>query len=254
MILGCGYTGRALLRRLVDAGIAVTATSRRERGRAAIEAAGGVAVAWELPTPVRADTAFVLFPPRGLDPDAVAAALRDVERVVYCSSTSVYGDRGGGWVEDDTEVAPASPRAEARVAAEAALPDAVIVRPAGIYGPARSIRDRVRAGRLRVTGDLERPINLIHVEDLAAILHAAAERAAPGDVILAASGRPIPWRALAEAACALEGVPLPAPTPLPEDPNLRMFYTEVKRCRPTKLERLGVQLRYPDVLAVLEEI
>lgn len=233
------------------------ATARAASGAPEIDALGADARVWkapdELPEPGDFGVAYVLFPPRGVAPTDVARALAGVPRVVYCSSTSVYGDQQGGPVDEDTPVAPLSPWGRARVEAEEALrgQGAVIVRAAGIYGPGRNIVERLRAGRVRVTGDLDRPVNLIHVEDLATILIAAAERGVPGTCYLAASGRPISWQALIETASALSGIGVPAPTPMPSDPNLGMFYRESKRCAPKRLAELGVTLAHPDVREAL---
>lgn len=256
LILGCGYTGAALIHRLRARGVAVHATTRTAEGVARIEALGAIAHVWSAPEPLpmAADTTFVLFPPRGTEPDAVADCLSGQARIVYCSSTSVFGARNGGWVSDNTEPAPISPWAHARVATEAALRPlgAVMVRAAGIYGPERNICRRLKAGRVRVTGDLQRPVNLIHVDDLAQILD-QARLAEPGGNLLAASGRPVSWLELVERAAELTGIAVPDPAPLPDDPNLRMFYTETKRCRPTRFDELGIALQHPDVLEALAD-
>ena len=105
-----------------------------------------------------------------------------------------------------------------------------------------------------MTGDLTRPVNMIHVEDLASILLAAARHGKQQQIVLAACGQPVAWRDLARTASELTGIPLPPVTPMPDDPNLRMFYEESKRCRPRLLEELGVQLAYPDTLAALRTL
>ncbi len=223
----------------------------------ALGALGVEPVVGEAPQPLPEsgiDTVFALFPPRGVDPEAAAEALSAAQRVVYVSSTSVYGNRDGGWVTDDTAPAPGNPWAAARLAAEDALRarGAIVVRAAGIYGADRNVAHRLKAGRVRNAGDPRRFVNLIHVDDLSMILASCAINGVPGEVYLAASGRPTPWIELMEAASRRSGAPGPAPSPMPEDPNIRMFYAETKRCRPARLEELGVELQHPDVITSIE--
>ena len=89
---------------------------------------------------------------------------------------------------------------------------------------------------------------------MTSILVQAAVVGEAGETYLAACGKPVSWIALATQACELTGTELPAPVPLPDDPNLRMFYSEAKRCRPTRLGELDVTLRYPDTLDALTQI
>lgn len=252
LVLGCGFTGRALTRALLREGAGVVATARSGPDLDWAAGAGAEPLVWTapdaLPDGLEADTAFVLFPPRGLDAEAVAALVGRFSRTVYLSSTSVYGDQGGREVTEDSPVSPISPWAFARVEAEQALRrvGAIVVRAGGIYGPGRNIGLRLRAGRVRNTGDPLRPVNLVAVDDLATILIAAARRAAPGSVHLGTDGLPIPWIELARAAAEATGLPLPPRTPMPTDANLRMFYSEAKRARPLRHGDLGVTLRWPD--------
>jgi len=256
LILGCGYTGRFLARLALRQGLSVLLTSRQESVLLSLASEGIQSVPWHAgePLPARAQAIVVLFPPRGLDPEQVADTIGAHEHLVYCSSTSVYGPQHGAWVDASTPVAPKSPWAIARVAAENAFVrrGASIVRAAGIYGPGRSIIDRARAGRLRVTGDLTRPVNMIHVEALAALLLAVATRGEPRRTYIGATGQPTEWIALATKACEITGTTLPEPSAMPEDPNYRMFYEESKRCRPDGIESVGVVLKYPNTLIAMD--
>ncbi|MEC8025440.1 MAG: NAD-dependent epimerase/dehydratase family protein [Myxococcota bacterium] len=258
LILGCGFTGRELITLAHARGWQVGATSRQPEVRQKIDTLGAVPFDWcaGSPLPCDAERIIVLFPPSGLDPQQVANAIGSRTGLAYCSSTSVYGPQNGAWVSESSPVDPRSPWAVARVAAEAAFIQnkACIVRAAGIYGEERSILNRARAGRLRVAGNLQRPVNMIHVHDLAEILIAATEVGEPGTVYLAASGRPVAWIDLARRAAELTKTKLPEPGPMPDDPNLRMFYSESKRCKPTRLQSLGITLRYPDTLQALSTI
>ena len=258
LILGCGYTGRYLAGLAQTYGLTVAATSRQRAVREELDGIGIHAYHWEagMPLPVEAKSVVVLFPPRGSCPQSVANGIGARAGLVYCSSTSVYGPQKGAWVGRDTPVSPRSPWGVARVTAEEEFSriGACIVRAAGIYGPGRSILDRARAGRLRVTGNLQRPVNMIHVHDLSEILLAAGRSGRARSVYVAATGQPTPWIDLARLACELTETRLPEPSALPEDPNYRMFYEETKRCRPDGLNELGVQLKFPDTLAALRQL
>src|SRR5688572_26093853 len=169
-VFGLGYTGLALARRLKAKGWRVAGTVQSEAKRAALAADGIAAFVFEGRLPM-AEAAAALsgtthllqsIPP-GADGDAVlrhhgqdVAALKDVRWVGYLSTTGVYGDRGGDWVDEKSGLHPAGPRGRARLAAEEAwlalgrfgLP-VHLFRLAGIYGPGRSALDTVREGRAR---------------------------------------------------------------------------------------------------------
>jgi len=269
LILGGGFTGVALIRSLVAMGAPVTATSTSAAGARALTALGANGVVWRAPAPgtetvalpTDADRVVILFPPKDTDSRALASALLRTEgaaprRIAYCSSTSVYGDREGGEVTEATTTSPDSPWGKQRVDAEDLYraAGAVIVRAAGIYGPGRNIIERHRAGQMRNAGDPSRRVNLIHVDDLAALLLTALDRGIPGERLIAATGAPVEWQAMASIAVARTGLPLPPESPVPADPNMASFYKESKWCRPTAFERLGFTLRYPDSLAALTDM
>jgi nucleoside-diphosphate-sugar epimerase len=95
---------------------------------------------------------------------------------------------------------------------------------------------------------------MIHVEDLAQVLLAAALRGEAGRIYIGATGRPTPWIELARKACDLTGSKLPQPSEMPKDPNYRMFYEETKRCHADGLEALNLTLRYPSTLDALDTL
>ncbi|HIA01121.1 MAG TPA: NAD-dependent epimerase/dehydratase family protein [Myxococcales bacterium] len=263
LVLGCGYTGKVLVRKLIAAGTHVTGTTTRAENRDEICGLGADGYVWamgsELPAHLQqVDTAFVLCPPGTESPEPLAKQLSAVSDVVYCSSTGVYGHCEDG--RELTESSPAlgnSPRAQARLEAERAFLNigARIVRAGGIYGPGRNMLERLNKGRVRVAGNLERLVNMIHVEDLATILMAAALRAPKGGVFIATDGLPVRWRDLAETASKLAGIELPEEVELPEDPMLRSFYDSSRRLNNDHtLSCLGIRLAHPSALAALEEL
>ncbi len=184
-----------------------------------------------------------------------ALAAAPARWVGYLSSTGVYGDAQGAWVD---EASPLLGRRSGRVAADLAWralhPAARIFRLPGIYGPGRSALDRLRAGpvaRIDLPGHV---FSRIHVDDIVAALFASMARGGPG-VFNVADDEPAPGEAVTAHAARLLGL---APSPLTslDDANLspmgRAFYGENRRVANGKMTRdLGVALRYPDFRAGL---
>lgn len=178
----------------------------------------------------------------------------------YLSTTGVYGDREGGWVEETTPALPTQPRSRQRLAAEqgwralAAETGASlhILRLPGIYGPGRSTLDRVRAGTAQRIDKPGQAFSRIHVEDLAvSALAAMARGGGKVDIWNVADDLPAPNADVIAYACDLLGRPVPPAIPWEEAaPTMsamaRSFYSESRRVRNEKLKReMGVVLRYP---------
>lgn len=171
----------------------------------------------------------------------------------YLSSTGVYGDTGGAWVDESAPVVGlgASGRRAERTAAEArwlAL-DARVFRLPGIYGPGRSALDRVREGRAHRIDSPGQVFSRVHVGDIASGLVAAvAEGLPPGSYNLS-DDEPASQNAVVEHACRLLGLPLPPLQTLDEaalSPMARGFYAENRRVANGRLKRLtGWRPRYP---------
>ena len=189
---------------------------------------------------------------------AYAPALRAgrLARVVYLSTVGVYGDAGGGWVDEESPTAAITPRARARVAAEAAWRAfgreagvAVdILRLGGIYGPGRSAFDRLREGTARRVVKPGQVFNRIHVDDIAAAVETVAAAARPGAVYNVVDGAPSEPEEVIVYAAGLIGV-----APPPEEPfetagltgMAATFYEENRRVRNDRLRALGWTPRYP---------
>jgi nucleoside-diphosphate-sugar epimerase len=189
--------------------------------------------------------------------EALAAAPR-LNSVVLLSTIGVYGDRGGGWVDETATLDPGSERARARLAAEQAwrefgarrrMPVAVL-RLGGIYGPGQNALVNVRAGRARNIDKPGQVFNRVHVADIAQAIDAAFAHRADGvfnavDDAPSAPGDPI------ALAAQLLGVPPPPALPFAEavktmSPLAASFYAENRRVRNDKLKRaLGIRLKYP---------
>ena len=154
----------------------------------------------------------------------------------YLSTTGVYGDRGGRWVRETSEVRPASEISRRRVAAEAAWTGTgrplAIFRLPGIYGPGRSALDRVREGTARRMAAPGQVFSRIHVDDLADGLAAALVRPDRIGVFNLCDDEPAPAADVTLEACRLLGVEPPPATPLDLEaltPAARRFWAESKR-------------------------
>ena len=182
--------------------------------------------------------------------------------VGYLSTTGVYGDHGGAWVDEESALRPVHARGEWRVAAEAAwrasgLP-AHVFRLAGIYGPGRSAFDRLRAGTARRVMKPGQVFSRIHVADIAQALLASIARPAPGRAYNLADDLPAPPQDVLTYAAELIGLPPPPEVDFEAadlSPMARSFYAESKRVANGRLrEELGLRLLYPDYRAGLRGI
>ena len=192
------------------------------------------------------------------------AALPRLRWVGYLSTTGVYGDTAGAWVDEESPTAPTQPRSARRVLAEAAWGDpalglpAHVFRLAGIYGPGRSPLDRARAGdarRIDLPGHVS---SRIHVDDAARALRASMDRPRPGAVYNVADDEPAPPEAVTAWACARLGLPIPPLVPLAEaglSPMAASFYADTRRVRNARIkDELGVTLAYPTYREGLEAL
>jgi nucleoside-diphosphate-sugar epimerase len=278
LIVGCGYTGTQLARTLAGQGEVgeVTITRRDSEVARALGAALGVRgerldlserlserlsdqLSDQLPGPAPAlamppGAIVVSTAPPGGDPAgeirALLALARGAARLVYVSSTGVYGPGGGAWVDETWPVAPITESGRARAAAEAALAGAAVpwvaLRAAGIYGPGRGLVDRIRAGTCRVIGDGTSHVSRIHVVDLVAAIVAAAGSSVTG-AINVADDDPAPIGEVADAVAARLGLPPPPRVPAAAVPaEVAGMLTADRRIANRRLrEELGVALRYP---------
>jgi len=176
----------------------------------------------------------------------------------YLSTTGVYGDRGGGWVDETAQLLPTGERGRRRFTAEQGWlqlwrdrgAPVHIFRLAAIYGPGRSALDALRAGTAKRIDKPGQVFSRIHVEDLANVLIASMERPRPGAVYNVCDDDPAPPAAIVTHAAELLGIEPPPLVPLEAaglSPMARSFYDDNKRVanRLIKTE-LGVTLRYPD--------
>ncbi|MEE4316255.1 MAG: SDR family NAD(P)-dependent oxidoreductase, partial [Erythrobacter sp.] len=171
----------------------------------------------------------------------------------YLSSTGVYGDRQGAWVDEATPTIAQSGEGRRNARAEADLAwlnmGARVFRLPGIYGPGRSALDRVREGKARRIDLPDQVFSRVHVDDIASGVVAALTQDAPAGAYNLGDDLPASGNEVTEHACRLLGLPLPALEAL-EEANLsemaRGFYMENRRVANGKAKRvLGWQPRYP---------
>jgi len=251
VIFGLGYLGEAVARRAEAAGWTVRATSR-DPGRGLVDPAdpGALRVALE-----GAEALLVTAAPTEAGcPGYAALSPCLVQRapawIGYVSSTAVYGDRGGGWVFEDSALNAASIAGARRVAAERAWLShgAHIFRLPAIYGPGRSTVERLNAGTVRRVNKPDQIFNRIHVDDAVGGILAALARPSPGQAWNLTDDDPSSMEAVIEAACARLGMPLPPETDL-DDPSvseaMRGFYLDCKRVSNARAKaELGWRPRY----------
>lgn len=260
---GHGYSAQALGRRLLAEGWTVVGTTRSEEKAAAIRVSGAEAVTWPPADPAAliGRATHVLSsaaPDEDGDPvlrecgEALRAAAPRIAWTGYLSTTAVYGDRQGGWVDEGSECRPSTRRGQWRLDAERAwaatgLPLHVF-RLAGIYGPGRGPFEKLRAGRSQRVIKPGQVFSRIHVEDIAEVLAASIARPRPGIYNVCDDEAAPPQDVIAHAARLL-GMPPPPEVPFEEaemTPMARSFYAESKRVSNRRIrEELGVRLRYP---------
>ncbi|KUJ78138.1 NAD(P)-dependent oxidoreductase [Ruegeria marisrubri] len=269
---GHGYSARALSRLLAPRGWRIIGTTRNPEQLPRIEGAGAEPLLWPGETPSFDAVTHLLIstaPDAQGDPvlaalgDEIAARAGQFEWVGYLSTTAVYGDHQGGWVDEATPPAPTAKRGQWRVMAErqwAAIEGLPlhIFRLAGIYGPGRGPFAKLRKGGMRRIIKPGQVFSRIHVDDIAQVLAASMARPNPGAVYNVCDDEPVPPQDVIGYAAELQGLPLPPAVPFEEaemTPMARSFYNENKRVRNDRIkEELGVKLLYPNYRVGLEAL
>lgn len=261
LVFGHGYSAAALSRLLLPLGWRVIGTTRGDKG---VSVPGVEMRVWPKGNSIedlRADLAaashvLVSVAP-GQSGDAVLqefeGAFGHLAWLGYLSTTAVYGDHQGGWVSEETELAPATARGKWRVAAEAAwaAQDAPthIFRLAGIYGPGRGPFAKLRAGTARRIVKPGQVFSRIHVEDIAQVLLASIQRPDPGAIYNVCDDEAAPPQDVIGLAAEMLGLAVPAAEDFATaemTAMARSFYGESKRVDNGRIKRdLAVKLLYP---------
>ena len=271
-IVGCGDIGLRVAQRLAGEGAQPNGAVRSGQSAARLERHGVRALALDLDTaapPARGLVSWLAPPPaEGLADTRLRrwlAAAVGVRRVLYLSTSAVYGDCGGRWIDETQPVAPGTPRGHRRADAERALAewaaasggDYVVARVPGIYGPGRLPERRLRAGTPLPRVEEAPWTNRIHADDLAAALIQAMRHGRRGAAYHLADGQPTSMSDYFLRCAALLGLPPPPLLPLARalaamPPALASFMTENKRLRVERMHsELHVSLRYPDLASGL---
>lgn len=274
-IVGCGYTGMRVARHYLDQGATLTGLTRSAAGLARLSAAKIPGQQCDL---LKEDpgalglamTGARLFhfapPPESGVTDPLTRRLvaglaqsGSPQRIVYLSTTGVYGDCQGAWIDETWPAQPLAERSQRRWDAERTLRrwsqdsggELVILRVAGIYGPDRLPLERIRQGAPLVQVAEAPYSNRIHIDDLVSVCVAAMEKGRDGAIYNVCDDAPSTMTeyffALADAA----GLPRPPTLPMAEaaaqlSAGMRSYMAESRRLSNRKLrEELGVALRYP---------
>jgi nucleoside-diphosphate-sugar epimerase len=261
--LGHGYSARALARRLVPQGWRVIGTTRNPAKAEAFRAEGVEPLIWpgDLGSALAEATHILCSAAPDAQGDPFLRAVPEIARsqagwVGYLSTTGVYGDHDGGWVDETTALTPQSDRGRQRVLAEGqwqatGLPVHVF-RLAGIYGPGRGPFEKVRDGSARRIIKPGQVFSRTHVEDIAQVLEASIRHPNPGAAYNVCDDNPCPPDEVIGYAARLLGLPEPPAAPFEEvaptmTPMALGFYSESKRVRNDRIkDELGVKLLYPD--------
>ena len=273
LIIGCGYIGQCVGRVYRERGDAVRGLVRSPESARQLAGSGIPAVALNLGEDSLSPLApggervfhFAPPPPQGRKDFWTWRLVEAFDqhghpaKLVYISTTGVYGDCGGAWVDESRPPKPDADRARRRLDAEQTLSDwsrrsggeLVILRVAGIYGPGRLPLDRIRQG-LPLVREEEAPYsNRIHADDLVRVCVAAMDRGPNGAVYNVCDGRPTTMTDYFFRVADAAGLPRPPVISLTEaegrlSAGMLSYLRESRRLSNHRmLEELGVELRYP---------
>lgn len=267
--IGHGYSARALTPLLLADGWRIIGTTRTADKADQLRALGVEPLVWpgaDLQAVLADATHLLMSAAPGEDGDPL---LRDVDLtghsfdwVGYLSTTGVYGDHQGQWVDETTPLTPSTNRGRLRVLAERQW-DALdlplhIFRLAGIYGPGRGPFAKVRAGTARRIIKPNQIFSRIHVADIAQVLKASIDQPNPGAIYNLCDNDPAPPEDVIGHAAELLGLPIPPAEDFAQadmTPMARSFYAESKRVKNDRIrDELGVTLIFPDYRSGLADL
>lgn len=275
---GYGYSCDYLGHELSKQGWQVAGTTRNVEKRETLKGRGVDAHLFDherpLPDPLftlKDVTHLVISTPPGDDGDPAflmhaedILRLENLQWVGYLSTTGVYGDRNGEWVDETSELRPTSQRGSRRVRAEEQWLSLVkshnlpvhLFRLAGIYGPGRSALDTIRAGVARRIEKSGHAFSRTHVEDIVQILIASMMKPNAGAAYNVCDDLAAPSHEVIAHACDLLAKPVPPIIPFEEadlSPMARSFYADNKRVKNERIKgELGVDLKYKNYIDGLQ--
>ena len=265
LVFGYGFIGAAFASQARSAGFALSATARSPEKRQALTAQGIDAVDPDdrraMALAATADAILITPAP---DDDGCPAfraldGLIDGNRWIgYLSTTGVYGDRGGGWVFEDSALAPSSTEGRRRVTAETQWlgKGAHRFRLPGLYGAGRNVIDRLKDGTARRVSIEGHVFSRLHHDDCATALMASIERPHPGHAYNLCDDKPASAEAVLLYAAQLTGLPVPETTAFDAlPPAARRFYADNKRVANARAKaELGWRPQYPTYREGLDAI
>lgn len=267
LVFGHGFSAGALATRLLSQGWAVTGTTRSAERAEVIKSTGVSPVIWpgnDMKVHLEQATHLLISAAPDEAGDPVLREIHDqlskqsFEWVGYLSTTGVYGDHAGGWVDEETALTPSTKRGKLRVMAEKQWQNLAvqtgwplnIFRLAGIYGPGRGPFSKVRKGTARRIIKQGQVFSRIHVEDIAQVLEASISKGGDGRIYNLCDDDPAPPQDVIAFAAELLDLPVPEAVDFETtdmSPMARSFYAESKRVRNDRIkDELGVVLKYPD--------
>lgn len=267
LCFGFGFSARAFTARLDKRVWKISATSRDVEGIAEINAQGFHGLLFDNALQIATDVTHLLISaPPGENGDPVLQLFqtqlhklsRQLQWVGYLSTTGVYGDRGGDWVDEERPLEPNTVRGKKRLEAERSwlrlhsdfgLP-VHLFRLAGIYGPGRNQLLNVRDGSAKRIIKPGQIFSRIHVEDIAGVLAASIAKPHPDRAYNVCDDEPCPPQEVVEYAADLLGLPLPPEIPFEQaelSPMAKSFYADSKRVSNKRIKaELGYRLIYPN--------
>ena len=267
LCFGFSHSAQALAARLDKQAWKLSATSRNPEGITEIDAQGFRGLLFDCKLQITPDVTHLLIsapPDENGDPvlrlfqAQLQKLSKQLQWVGYLSTTGVYGNRGGEWVDEESSLEPNTARGHRRLEAEQSwlklqseheLP-VHLFRLAGIYGPGRNQLLTVLNGSAKRIVKPGQIFSRIHVEDIAGVLAASIAKPNPGRAYNVCDDEPCPPQEVVEYAANLLGLPLPPEIPFEQaqlSPMARSFYADSKRVSNTRIKNeLGYQLLYPN--------
>ena len=279
LVLGAGFSGKAIAQAFMAKGAKVAGTTRTQEKAEALAALGiapllydGSDISEDLAAVMRATTHLVqsIAPGKEGDPlfrpgtAPIEALMPNLEWAAYLSTVGVYGDHQGAWVDEDTDLNPVSARSVERVEAEnrwlglgetRGLPVSVM-RLSGIYGPGRNAFCNIADGKARRLIKKDQVFNRIRVEDIGRAAVFLAENRL-GGIYNITDDEPAPPQDVVEEAARLMGAEMPPEIPFDTaelSPMARSFYGENKRVSNARLRGLGFRFHYPNYRVSLADL
>jgi nucleoside-diphosphate-sugar epimerase len=267
LCFGFGFSARALAARLDKKAWKISATSRYAAGIAEIDAQGFHGFLFDGKLQIAPEITHLLIsapPDENGDPvlnlyqEQLRRIAKQLQWVGYLSTTGVYGDRGGDWVDEDSPLEPSTVRGHRRLEAERRwmkvhIDHGLLVhlfRLAGIYGPGRNQLLTVLNGSAKRIIKPGQIFSRIHVEDIAGVLAASIAKPNPGRAYNVCDDEPCPPQEVVEFAANLLGLPMPPEIPFEQanlSPMAKSFYADSKRVSNTRMKNeLGYKLLYPN--------